>query len=147
MSVSWNEVVLFDEENIDGVADAFFIPSVCVYDIDDIGSGRGPICPYNEDDLDEARDHADIRAGYVTGPVGDVVYVSPAVRPGHVVDRARAALSWWALTLAERVLAFMVADLKWQAEHSGNWPDVQAHEEAKRSHECVLAMLAERQAG
>ena len=137
--------LLFDEENIDGVADAFFTPSVYVYDIDDIGAGRAPICPYNEDDLDDARDHADDRAGFVTGPAGEVIYVSPEVRPGNVVDRARAA-SRWALPLAEEVLAFMVADLKWQAEHSGNWPDVQAYEEAARSHECVLAMLAERQA-
>ncbi|TPK78225.1 hypothetical protein [Mesorhizobium sp. B2-4-17] len=141
----WDEVDLFGEDNVGGVADAFFSPCVYLYDIDDIGSGRAPICRYNEDDLDETRDHADYRAGYVTGFDGEVVYVSPSVRPGNVVDRARAA-PWWALPLAEKVLAFLVVDLKWQAEHSRSWPDVQAYDEARWSHECVLAMLTQRQA-
>ncbi|MER8573367.1 hypothetical protein NKG99_14340 [Mesorhizobium sp. M1409] len=78
MSDSWDEVILFDEENIGGTADAFFT-YYFVNDVDDIGSMRAPICPYDEDDLDEAIDHADNLGGFVTGFEGQVVYVSPKV--------------------------------------------------------------------
>lgn len=58
-----------------------------VCDVDDIGTGRAPVCPYEIGELLEACDHADLRGGFVVNAAGRVVYVSPKADLSQVSGR------------------------------------------------------------